>query len=125
MDEETKQQINQILQGIERIEKIMAMNQAQLDAAIAALPAQIEAAVESSTTTELETALAPVIANLQQIASQNGLDFTNEINSLNAIPGTVAPAVATQVSTSVVNNFTPPSALVSSATTSAQLGKAS
>ena len=61
--------------------------QAQLDAAIAALPGTIETAVE--------TALQPVIVAIQQAAASAGIDLTNEVNSLNAIPGTVSAAVAT------------------------------
>ena len=78
-----------IIEVLERLtvltHKIMT-TQEQLDAAIAALPGQIETAVE--------TAMQPVIAAIQQAAATNGVDLTNEVNALNAIPGTVANAVA-------------------------------
>lgn len=66
--------------------KTMA-TQADLDAAIAALPAALE--------TALETALAPVIAAIQ--AKAGTVDFAPEITSLNAIPAAVSSAVATAV----------------------------
>lgn len=65
----------------------MATTQAQLDAAIAALPGQIETAVE--------TALQPVIVAIQQAAAANGIDLTSEVNSLNNIPSVVSSAIAT------------------------------
>ena len=65
----------------------MAATQADLDAAIAALPGLIE--------TALETELAPVIAAIQ--AKAGAVDFTPEITSLNAIPASVSSAVATAV----------------------------
>ena len=70
--------------------------QAQLDAAIAALPAQIETAVEN--------ALQPVIAQIQAAAAANSVDLTNEVNSLNAIPAAVASAVATAVTPPATGN---------------------
>ena len=66
--------------------RIMA-TQADLDAVIAALPAALE--------TALETALAPVIAAIQ--AKSGAIDFTPEINSLNAIPAAVSSTVATAI----------------------------
>lgn len=66
--------------------KIMA-GQADLDAAIAALPAQIEAKVEA--------ALAPIIAAIQ--AKAGNVDLSAEIASLNAVGDTVATQVATDL----------------------------
>lgn len=75
--------------------------QAQLDAAIAALPGQIESAVE--------TALQPVIAQIEAAAAANGVDLTNEVNSLNAIPAAVASSVAAAVTPSApASPSTPP-----------------
>jgi len=80
--------VESIKHAIKESEKrIMATTQAQLDAAIAALPGQIETAVES--------ALAPVITAIQAAAAANGVDLTSEVNSLSAIPATVSAAVAT------------------------------
>jgi hypothetical protein len=59
--------------------KIIMASQADLDAAIAALPGAIE------------TALQPIIAAIE--AKAGSIDFTPEINSLNAIPAAVAAAV--------------------------------
>jgi predicted PurR-regulated permease PerM len=76
----------QVKQTNERI-KLMAATQADLDAAIAALPAALD--------TALETALAPIIAAIQ--AKAGAVDFTPEITSLNAIPASVSAAVAMAV----------------------------
>ena len=82
------------------------MTQADLDAAIAALPGQIEAAVQTATVTAVTNGVQPIITALQN-AQGNGIDFTNEINSLNALAGTVAPAIASSVTSAVVTNLTP------------------
>jgi hypothetical protein len=95
MDEKTKQALTEILERVSKLEKKIMMNQAQLDAAIAALPGQIESAVT--------TALQPVIVQIQSVASAAGVDLTNEVNSLNAIPAAVASAVATAVSGSATS----------------------
>ena len=76
-----------IRRSIKESEERIMTNQAQLDAAIAALPQQIETAVE--------TALAPVIVALQNAAAANGVDLTSEVASLQAIPATVSTAIAT------------------------------
>jgi hypothetical protein len=89
MDEKTQQTITEILQRISNLEKKIMMTQAQLDAAIAALPGQIETAVG--------TALQPVIAQIQSVAASAGVDLTNEVNSLAAIPAAVASAVVAAV----------------------------
>jgi hypothetical protein len=86
MDESRKQEITEIQEWILKLEKKIMKTQADLDAAIAALPGQIETAVT--------TALQPVIASIQSIAASNGVDLTNEVNSLNALPSAVAQSVA-------------------------------
>jgi hypothetical protein len=68
--------------------KLMA-TQADLDAAIAALPGQIQTAVEN--------ALTPVIAAIEAKAAGTPVDFSPEIASLNAIPATVASGIAAAV----------------------------
>lgn len=69
----------EILKRISQMEKIVMATQADLDAAIAALPPAIE------------TALAPVIAAIQSKAGT--VDFSPEIAQLQAIPAAVAAAV--------------------------------
>jgi len=82
--------VEQINHAIKESEKnIIMTNEAQLDAVIAALPQQIETAVNTS--------LAPAIAAIQAAAAANGIDLTNEVNSLQAIPAAVASAVAAAV----------------------------
>ena len=70
-------------------ERIIMTTKAQLDAVIAALPGQIETAVE--------TALQTVIAAIQSSAAINGVDLTDEVAQLQAIPAAVASSVATAV----------------------------
>jgi hypothetical protein len=111
MDANQQKQINEILfrvSTLERQVKIMIQNQAALDATIAALPQAITAAVVPAVTSSVETQLAPVITALEAASASSGVDFTNEINSLNAIPASVAGTVAPAVATSVAANFTPP-----------------
>lgn len=64
-----------------KLKEIMA-SQADLDAAIAALPKAIE------------DALAPVIAAIVAKSAGTPVDLSAEINQLNAIPAAVAAAVA-------------------------------
>ncbi len=64
---------------------IIMKTQADLDAAIAALPAAIEAAVT--------TAVQPIITALQNAQGQT--DFTNEVSQLQAMPAAIAQAAAT------------------------------
>lgn len=63
--------------------------QADLDAAIAALPSQVQTAVDA--------ALAPVIAAIKAKAAGAGVDFAPEVASLNAVGGTVSSSVATDI----------------------------
>lgn len=94
---------NHIINAIKESEKkIMETTQAQLDAAIAALPGQIETAVEN--------ALAPVIEALEAAAESNGVDLTSEVASLNAIPATVSGAIATAIGTPTPPPANPPAA---------------
>ncbi len=89
---EIKQAIN------ESAQLVMATNKTQLDAVIAGLPAQIETAVE--------TALQPVIAAIQSAAEAEGVDLTDEVASLNAIPAAVSSAIATALTPATTT--TPP-----------------
>ena len=82
-----EERTNHAIQQIEKRLQIIMTTQAQLDAAIAALPGQIETAVEN--------AMAPVIAAIEAAAATNGVDLTSEVASLNAIPATVSAAIAT------------------------------
>lgn len=59
--------------------------QADLDAAIAALPGQIASAVE--------TAMDPVIAAIEKATTGTPVDLSAEVEQLNAIPAAVASAV--------------------------------
>jgi hypothetical protein len=74
--------LNKIL---EKVNKIMA-TQADLDAAIAALPAKLEAAIEA--------AVQPII---DAIKAKGGADLQPEIDALNAVGDTVAAQVATDL----------------------------
>src|ERR1700676_4937394 len=75
--------------AIKESEKHIMQTQQDLDAAIAALPGQIE--------TQAEAALAPVIAAIEAKVTGTPVDLTAEIASLNAIAGTVSTAIATAV----------------------------
>lgn len=78
-----------ILHELKQIKKRLQLmaTQADLDAAIAALPAAIETAVEA--------ALAPVIAAIE--AKAGTTDFQPEIDQLNAVGATVAQKVASDL----------------------------
>ena len=79
--------VEQIKKAIKESEKnIIMTTKADLDAAIAALPSQIESAVES--------ALAPVITAIQSAAASNGVDLSAEVTSLQAIPASVSANIA-------------------------------
>lgn len=86
---EIRKSISQLpnCQDFHQLKEIIMATQADLDAAIAALPQEIE--------TALEIALAPVIAAIQ--AKAPAIDFSTEVASLNAIPAAVASAVTTAV----------------------------
>ena len=86
-----RHQIGNIERKIDNMSNGVVKTQADLDAAIAALPGQIQAAVD--------TALAPVIAAIKAKAAQNGVDFTSEVTSLGAVGGAVATSVATDIAT--------------------------
>jgi len=71
-----------------QLKQIMATI-ADLDAAIAALPAKIASALEAK--------LAPIIADL--VAKAGPVDLSAEIASLNALPDSVATQVTTDLTT--------------------------
>jgi hypothetical protein len=82
-------ELSEKVEKIERqITKIM-QTQKDLDDAIAALPDQIKTAIE--------TALAPVIQAIKDKSAGTPVDFTPEITALQAIGGTVATEVATDL----------------------------
>lgn len=64
----------------------MAATQADLDAAIEALPAQLETAIE--------TAVQPII---DAIKAKGGADLQPEVDKLNALGSTVSQQVATDL----------------------------
>jgi hypothetical protein len=80
---------------VQKLEKLMALSQTDLDNAIAALPGALETALES----ELTAAIAPIIAAIQ--AKTPGIDLTAEVNAINAlttsVPAAVVPAVTTAI----------------------------
>ena len=83
--------LRQRLDNIERKIDNMAATQADLDAAIAALPGQVQAAVDA--------ALAPVILAIKAKVQGAGVDLSAEVASLAAVGGTVATSVATDIAT--------------------------
>ena len=82
-----KAEIERRLTTLEQKVKLMAATQADLDAAIAALPAALE--------TALDNAIKPIIAAIQ--AKAGAADFTSEIAALNALPASVSAQVAGDV----------------------------
>jgi predicted transcriptional regulator len=86
---EMQRELAEVKNSIKELKEKTMTTQAQLDAAIAALPGLIETAVE--------TALQPVIAAIEAAGEANEIDFTNEVNSLNAIPAAVSASVAAAV----------------------------
>lgn len=83
---ERMEQIEFLLLKLLQKADLMAGTQADLDAAIAALPDQVK--------TSVEAALAPVIAAIIAKAKGAGVDFTPEITQLSAVGGTVGTSVA-------------------------------
>ena len=77
--------------NIERKIDSMTATQADLDAAIAALPGQVQTAVDA--------ALAPVILAIKAKVQGAGVDLSAEVASLAAVGGTVATSVATDIAT--------------------------
>lgn len=74
---------------IERIAKTIMKTQADLDAAITALPGQVQTAVEA--------ALAPVIQAIKDKAAAQSIDFSSEVASLSSVGPNVANQIATDL----------------------------
>ena len=84
------EQVFNLLRELLEGQETMAKTQADLDVAIAGLPQQIEDAVDA--------ALKPVIAAIEAKATPAAVDFSAEVDALNALGATVAGKVAADLS---------------------------
>jgi hypothetical protein len=92
------------------IKKLMAMTEDDLNAAIAALPTTLAAALEPAIETAVEAAVQPIINQIQS----GGTDQTAAVAALQALPGQIASSISSDVATKVASDLqaanTPPPA---------------